>query len=1095
MALGVSAALAAPFATPESRAAEGGHPVADTINQTLRIEGGRLYGELELEVDAAKDQSLLLLRSPAMLTKFESDGLRVTKRKAGGGVDYWLVVERDGPVRATASYELALATPPGTFTLPSPAAAMQRVDVRYDQPGWEIRSPAAVKTAPLPDLPEGASGSRMILAPGGATAIELRPKSRDPRSEQAVFYAETANLFLPAPGLVDGKHRVTVRPSRGQIAALDLDVPEGFTVSEVAGADRWRFDPESRSLHVELTPARAKPFSLLVATQQGTGALPATAELRPLGVRGAVGQIGTLAIAFGSDAQPEEIEAETMSKVNLDDFDTSLIPATKEGQPLAALHQAFRYGEAGGSVTVTAGAVAPEVRVKSQQTLSIGDERLVLAVDLVADITRAGLFKLSFPLGDGLEIEAASGDALSHWTESGQGDARTVTLHLNGRTIGSQKFSISLAGPAPGAQAGWTVPRFSVREATRQTGQLLVVPEQGIRAAAAARKHVSQLDARKLSGGRSGTSAFRLLQADWELKLLLEKLDTWVTAQALQEVTLREGLTRTRLSVAYQVENAAVKSLRLRLPGLTAEEEKTVRAAGDAVTDIVKVEPAGGDGGDAAASDLWELRFSRRILGRAKVEIDFQRTADRGSATGGGAVDPVQVARFEDARQIAHWVAVRVSGHLEVGVGEAARGWQRVDWSGGPRGLQDPRDRSAPAYTFRAVDPDGALEVKVQRHAVAEALSLRVGRGQFTTVFAPGGDSVTEAELHVEVVEKSAMEIRLPAGATLLGAFVNDESAGVVNEDATYRFYVHPRGEGGAAEVSLSWSHGPEGGRGGRVGLAGPRLNVPLQNITWEVILPEGYTLRDADGTLDLAEARDYRHYDFDEYRRSVLQRRSVLREDGVQSLQKGIQWRNQGDQRRALSELGRATRNAALAPAANEDARVQLRELQTEQAVVGLNTRRQKLYLDNVGEISVAPNQQLEQAAERNPLLQGKLNYKPEEVDTLLLGNTPEETAALRRIASRLVGQQLAAEPAPQAIDVPVQGRGEVLTFHRSVQVDGKTPLELELRIAPERRAGPGFGLLVLLGLAALMLLCCGGRDGEPPTAAAEETPGTKGA
>ena len=96
-------------------------------------------------------------------------------------------------------------------------------------------------------------------------------------------------------------------------------------------------------------------------------------------------------------------------------------------------------------------------------------------------------------------------------------------------------------------------------ESSRQTGQLLVVPEQGIRAQPVSRDHVSQLDARKLSQNRPGTLAFRLLQADWDLKLRLESLDPWVTAQVLQDVTAREGITRSHLSIAYRIENAAVK--------------------------------------------------------------------------------------------------------------------------------------------------------------------------------------------------------------------------------------------------------------------------------------------------------------------------------------------------------------------------------------------------------------------------------------------------------------------------------------------------------------------------------------------------------
>jgi len=73
---------------------------------------------------------------------------------------------------------------------------------------------------------------------------------------------------------------------------------------------------------------------------------------------------------------------------------------------------------------------------------------------------------------------------------------------------------------------------------------------------------------------------FRLLQQDYKLGVAIEALDPWVTVQALQEITMREGQTLTRLAVHYKVENAAVKALRIRLPGLSEEQARTVRATG-----------------------------------------------------------------------------------------------------------------------------------------------------------------------------------------------------------------------------------------------------------------------------------------------------------------------------------------------------------------------------------------------------------------------------------------------------------------------------------------------------------------------------------
>src|SRR5581483_5209209 len=112
--------------------------------------------------------------------------------------------------------------------------------------------------------------------------------------------------------------------------------------------------------------------------------------------------------------------------------------------------------------------------------------------------------------------------------------------------------------------------------------------------------------------------------------------------------------------------------------------------------------------------------------------------------------------------------------------------------------------------------------------------------------------------------------------------------------------------------------------------------------------------------------------------------------------------------------------------------------------------------------------NEQLERAANLNPLMQGKLNFDPQQVDQLLMGNSAEENSALRGIATRIVEQQLAAEPAPSALDVTLPERGRVFTFMRSLQVDGSAPLELDLKIGSVTRANWGFNLLLVLVVAA---------------------------
>lgn len=1052
-------------------AADDAPPVADSAVQSLSIEKNRLFADLQLSVSGKKDDTLKLLNAPVTLTKFEGEGLRITKRSIDGGAnEYWIVLERDGASTANISYELGVPDFAQGITLPTSAAAIQQVELRVDQPGWSITSANAVRTEVIADLPEGSSGAKFTLSPSACPHITLQPITRDLAAEKPAYFAEVSNLFIPGPGIVDGRHRLTIRPSRGQVSELDLIVPAGFTVSDVlcANLTNWRFQPEENSLHLEINPPLSEPFAIMVETQMGSAALPTDLTLAPLGVERAESQVGTLALAFGADAQLEKSNAKGLSKVNQDDFDRSLLFRSKDSPPIGTLSQAYRYGKDLGSLEVTIAPVAADVRAYTKTTLSLGQERLVVAVDLTVNITRAGIFKLSFPIPDGLEIEAASGDSLASHTESKQDGKRVATLHLKGRTIGQQIFAITLAGNSPDAQADWSVPKFTINEAPRQTGQLLVVPEQGIRTQPVSRNHVSQLDARKLSQNRPGTLAFRLLEADWELKLRLEQLEPWVTAQVLQEVTAREGLTRTHLGIAYSVENAAVKSLRLELPGLTEDEQKTVRANGNAVSHIEKVT-------GEEAGELWEVHFQRRILGAGKIDIDYQRTTDRADG-----IENISIANLVSAKQSAYWVAVRVSGHLEVGLaGEAARGWQQADWSAIPKSLLSARNRAVPDLAFRAVDPEQALSVKVERHSIAEALRLSVREGRFTTAVAPDGASVTEALMFIGVVEKSTLRVVLPAKATLISAFVNDQSPGIVRENAraegvenAYLFYVLPPEDGNAAEVSIAWSSPADGGE---FKLQGPSLNIPLQNITWKVLLPNSLRLSGHEGNLDQVGEVYTIDYGIKEYASEQKQRINQDRNEANQLMVQANAWKIEGKQEKARSAFSKLSKKSNLDQATSEDARVQLRELQEERTLLSLTTRRQRNYFDNLSEDpSFSRNVDLEQAADQNPLLQGKTNYLPDQISTLLAGNTSAETDALKRITARLVSQQLAAEPAPQAIAINIPKHGQVLTFKRSVQVNGDTPLQLDLKVVKQNNSHLWI-LLPLIAVVALLLFTTG--------------------
>lgn len=1027
------------------------------MTQTWSIREQRLFAELQMTVRGRATDSFLLLKPPAVLTDFKGEGLRVNKVERDDEVHYVVIVERDGTWTARANFEMGVPDSVRALTVPTGPAALQRITIDLDQGGWEFASDAAVQIVPTTGLALTHSGATLTLAPSDNPQIHLRPRQRDAAAEATQFFAEVANLYVPGPGAVNGYVRVTVRPAQGRLSELALEVPAGFTVGDVTGdpVGAWRFDPVQRRLQVTLEPAQTTAFAFTLEMQLGTGALPQELALEPLRVLGAAGEVGMMAIGFGADAQAENIRPGVLTAINVEDFDPGLMPRGTDDQPVAVVQHAWRYGREGGRAELKVAPVAAEIRAASRQLFSLDDDRLVAAVDLNVAITRVGLFKLSFALPAGLEVEALSGPALSHWTEASEGAQRVITLHLNGRTIGEQRFTLTLAGPAPAAQAAWAVPRLLLREATRQTGELLLVPGKGIRLRAVERQNATQLDPRSIGGVQPGMLAFRLLQEDWALRIGIETLEAWVTVQALQEVTVREGQTLTRIAARYRIDNAALKQLRLRLPGLSEDQVRTVRATGPAVSDFVQV---------PGEPETWEIQFERGVAGETAVQIEFQgvtpTSQDRATLE-----SPV----FVGARQTTLFAAVRSGGRLELEAAELPRGWQRIDWSAVPGELQSPADRSVPALCFRVAEPERGLAVMVRRHEVAPALKLRVTGGEFTTLFSPAGAALTALALKLDVIEKHTLRVKLPEGATLFNTFVNAESVSVVREGEACLFHVAPNSAADRS-ATVRMVYAVRGSRAGRIELAGPSFSVPLENVTWRVVLPPGYRLDDYRGSLRLREDRMAGAFGVEQYQALVSSVHTAEARKAAALFDQASALVQRGDQQQAAEVLSRAARNTALDQAANEDARVQLRELKTQQAVLGLNTRRQRLYLDNRAD--GARNEQLEQAANLNPFMQGKTNFDPRQVDQLLMGNTMEENTALRGIATRLVEQQLAAEPAPSAIDVTLPQKGRVLTFARSLQVDGDAPLGLSLEIERLHRPEVTFALTLLAALGVVTAL-----------------------
>lgn len=1079
---------------------------ADRVDQSWQIKDGRVVAEGTLTLTGEVGESFFFLGAPAVLTSLEGEGIhleksaerngyvltllespdpvaeteakkesavvsdlealleeaRVAQRKAvrvgedsaapESSLDPKPVPEADLVTRtASFRYTLAIGGDFGEVVLPTGLTTVNRLQVTSEREGLAIGSEGAARVQSL-GADEGSSASLLFLPAEkpGSIVVTLSPRERDPLSEETLFFAEVENAYVPGPGLLEGIHRISIRPSQGVVRKVTMTVPEGLTVSEVASGlvSDWRFNGESGQLVVELKEAQSGAFRFTVSTQQSLGALPLDLTIAPLRVLASEREVGLLGVAFRGQAQAEAVTVEGLLEVNLADFDQRMLPG--EG---SVLHRAYRYGESEASASLRIVAVSPEVRVTTTELLTVGSERTILKVDLRLEITRAGIFRFQFPVPEGYGIESLSGSAMTHFTEAGEAAERIATVHLRGQTEGQHPFALVLVKTGTVEESEqWVVPKVTLMEADRQTGQLVVNSEEGFRLRTLDRKNVSEVDPRTLGReGRNAALAFRLLQKDWELTLGIEELEPWVTGQVLHELILREGQTRHVVNAAVSIENASVQAVRVALAGLGEEESKTLRASGKAVSGIVPVD---------GAEDLWEITFKRRVIGDQQIRLEWERTGERAQSS-----ELVQALAFPELRQVTYYVALRAGAQLEVTFPEMPSGWYRLDWAAVAAPLRDASTGGIPAVVLRANEEP--LEVFVTRHAIAEALKLRVTEGKLTTVISPLGDILTAVNLKLNVIQRSTLRVSFGTAAGgdggLFNVFVNGESVSVVRDGGDYLFYVLPGSGKQAAEVEFAYALDLDSTP--QLALTTPKLSVPLENIEWRVVVPQGFDIDDVVGDLELEEQEGRKFFGKESYAKSILSRKVVEKEKGQSDFEQADALLQMGRRAEAVQLYQKVANNWNLDDATNEDARVKLQRVQTDQVVAGLNSRRQRLYLDNrVEDTGVYRNDELELAAASNVILSGETNFRPDELGNFLRGNSKEENQFLLRIADRLVKHQKATELAAQAISVPVPEEGKVYVFRRSVRVDEGAPLKLEMNLQRPGVTEPGNFLIALL-------------------------------
>jgi hypothetical protein len=1049
-------------AESKSATQRGGPPLAESVVQQIRVEDKFALATAKVRWPAVKGQLLPVLSEPAVLTRisFPTNTLKLVQQPVGTVRAWQLLALEDGACDIEFSYQIAVGTTDNVtgFKLATPHGLVNRVTVTVVGKDVDITPRHAVSVTR--QVAGSNTVAEIVFAPSPDAWLGWQPRSRDVKREKPVFYAELTQLYVPSAGVIEGAHHAALRPAQGELSELIFNVPPGATITDVTEATAnpksivslWRFDPDSRKLRVTLNPPQSKPFTLVIRSQTATGPLPFDQSVGLLAVDGAAGQVGLLGVATGNEVQLDNVTAGALSPINLEDFPAAAVQTLQAQIPGLTVRRAYRYSEPTLTATVKASAVEPDVRVETQDTLSLGEDRIVLASKVTVMITRAGIFRLSFVLPPGLDVESISGEAMSHWTELKSDAGRVITLHLKGKTEGQQQFAISLAGQGLKSAQGWATPQLVLREATKQQGTLVIVPEQGLRLQVAAREGVTQLDPQKSGIRQKGVLVFRVLQIPWRLALDLEQVDPWIQVTSLQHANVGEAQAKITANLQYQIENTGLKSFRVFLPA----NAESVRFQGDQVADFLAT-----PGAVTNAMQEWEVKLHRRVIGRYLLQVNYQTLTPEQAAE--LVLRGVQAA---DVNLQRGFVTVQSAGRLQVRVETLPAALQPTEWQSIPRALQQDLQAASANFAWRLVEPAFQLPLKIERHEVARLLPARVNQITFTSVISDDGVMLTQVRLEMLPGDKRLLRLTLPKDAEFWFAFVNQHGVWPWREQEQVLIPLEQQSRTGQAlpvELFFSSRIGQGGGRSLDLELLAPKFDLPLENITWRVYLSEKWRVTDWTGTLQLQEQQIVPRavaVDVQTYLRNEAAVQREQTKEAEQLLQLGNTFLEKGDPQQARRAFQAAYGLSTHDLAFNEDARVQLNNLKLQQALVGLNVRQS----------AVAGEADAVAAKLRDLRGRKEATYTQQDAKAIIDRNTAEENAAFMRLAERLIQQQDAAVSSPAAIRATIPEQGRLFTFKRAVVVNQWADLRIGLEASTARTVSLGLRLLILAGAVLLL-------------------------
>jgi len=962
-----------------------------------------------------------------------------------------------------------------------PPALSSQVRLVVDQPEADVDFPTAISFKRW--LDKDKTRVEAVIGAGDRVELQWTPRVKRAAEVAATVFCQNTSLVSLGGGMVNVRATMDYQVTQGELRQARVQLPAGQRLLRVEGLAirNWELKNENGTpvLVVDLIKGIPQGWRLTVETEQVLAALPASVAVElphALDVKRETGLVALqsaeeLGVSVESAADLQRVDVEEFARLGLRRDEAGKASGAQAGaDQTGGLLSVFRFAKPEFGLRVRAEAVQPQIEAVVRNHFRVGSEQVTLSAAIDYTIKRVGVFTLSVALPEGYRVESVEGRNVLQWVERREnGSPRRLRIALKERTSGAYGVRLELTRPANELPKQIAVAGVHPLDTAKLRGYVAVSAEPGIAVRTESFDGLTEIPvtalpdagaARRGEAEAGSVLAYKFISPEpksvpeWKLTVATEAIEAWVRAEIVNTITLSEALVSGRALVRYDIANAPVKELRVRVPA----EFRNVELTGPNIRSKEKVGLGSGDEGRAQGNApdtndvVWRVELQSKTRGFYTLTVTWEQP--RASRTNTAELAGIAAAGVERETGL---LAIAARAPLQVSELRAAD-LQRVDTSDFPDWAGAPE--AATVLAYRYVRPGYRLTLDARRYAEAEVLQALAENARLTTVVADDGQIMTELSLSVRNNGRQFLEVELPPGATVWSAFVAGQPVRPSRRDGRLLLPIEQSSMGdGTVSLELTYvgtNTFPHAR--GQIGFISPKFDVPLKNAHWEIFLPPDYDYGDFRGTMtrELAAApATSTSFSILDYSRMEKASKESARADVKRDVLEARRQLEGGNVREATANFNRA--KGKTYSSKDEEAGVKELEKKLKSAQASnLMMAQSEFSLRNAGSPGAVPN-------------------APAQIPQL--GLYYDSAAAEQQWTKLQQAQEMAvAKVQPLRINLPV--RGLRYAFTQVLQTETGKPMTIQLLAAstkavswPQRAATAVAGLLVLWSLVKLVL------------------------